>query len=299
MNLNEHYSVTRLVEDNLQKKLEKSLNPNIVSHVMSLLNKHKHSELVKYITKKALNPTNSSSQHLVHKKLEQLDAYKLDPMLFKQLMNIKGDGLVPGEILVSLLYGSWGSSDVVNIKGVGNTKIRYVRNITTSTEVTINDIPLYAGSELEKIITGVVRIIKETPDILSRCCSTKEAAFFVDNTVFEVENKKSDISHNSITIIGHILKNGDVIKEPKLLTNRMSLQRYIDTINDIINRSIIGVTNILLLGDKINNGRLLEGMYFLIPTEDIKYYTLSTISHHKNIKVSPFFSEQEFFEETI
>jgi len=308
MRFNDYFGLSILVETHIQKKLESNIRPNLVHDVMKILNDNPNSPLVQYIIKRTKNPNSVVPQNFKISQVGTLDSYKLDPDVFNKLIDVTAGDVGPGEILIALTAGKWiggtgGDTDVL-LDGIGNVEIKYLGPFAHSTNVPFGSGKqrLIDGTDFDVVTRSVAKIAKNNPSILKNNLEPAEVKHFIDDVIDQIFIFDENLSTNSLRIIGRLLrnaeKNGDTVFSSKGLT----FDRLKKSMETAIKEAVGDAEYLMFLGeqnDPTKEGAVLEGRYYIMPKDDVKYYMFYRIYKNSRIKIAPFSTEKEFHDKTI
>lgn len=306
MKFNDYANFGLLFESEVQKKLEVNIRPELAKQTMQVLDTNTGSELVKFIIKRALKGT--PGQKINIKKVGTLEGYKMDPDVFRQLMQIQAGDVGPGEVLLSLLIGQWsggtGGNYDITIDDIGPAEIKYLGPFAHSTNVPMGSAykKRIADTDFQKVIDKVGQLVKKDPNILKNKLEPGEIDHFLTNTLDQIFVYDENLSTQSLRLIGRLLRNSETQGSKDFSSRGITFKRLTNAMESAIKDGIGDAKYILFLGERSdpnNEGQVLEGQYYLMPKEDIKYYMFYRIYKNERIKIAPFATEREFFEKTI
>jgi hypothetical protein len=299
-------------QDALQGILQQTLNPNIVSQVMSILLSHQQSKLTQFILGRASDPEKNPPHKFEIKKLSTLEAYKLDPVVYDRLLHVVDNGIGPGEVLIALVGGTWKGGTQANydvlLPEIGKVEIKYLKPFAHSTNVPLGSShdKNVENTEFSKIVEEIGNIIRSTPQVLKGKLNPDEMDYFIRQTIDQIFNSDKNLSTNSIRLIARILRNAEKQNSKEFSQRGITFSKLTKSMNEAIHKALGDSPYLMFIGDRtIPSGNLLVpgkveyGQYYIMPKEDVKYYMLCRMYKHERIKIAPFSTEREFLEKTI
>ncbi len=214
----------------LQRVMNDKLRPKLAEEVMKLLKSYSSSPLSRYIIRRIHNPEMEESQKLKIRKLDDLQIYKKDKILYDALKDVKSGDIGPGEILIGITLGEWtggegGDYDIV-LPDIGKTEVKYLAPFAKSTNVPMGSAAKkrLVNTDIPEVLNIVAQVVRDNPKILKRYLTEDEMEYFIDETIDQLEGN-GNMSTNSLRLVGRILKSserqGDVaFRERKVTFDR-------------------------------------------------------------------------------
>ena len=285
-----------------------SIKPEFSNKRIKIFSDQSHSPLVKKIKQRLENPSLNLENYKINT-VSQLQSYNLDSTVFDLLLNIKDNGVGPGEILISLLSGKWiggtqKGNDVI-INGVGPVEVKYLDNFTSSCNVPMgsSENKNLENSRFLEFIYNFGKIIKSKPEYLKSSLSNIELDYFINNVLDQIYNPSKNLSTQSIRLIGKFLRNN---KNQELINKGYNFKTYVSFMEESLKNSVGESKYIFFLGNKneitddINNPSVQKGgMYYILPVEKLKYYMFYRIYKKTRVDIAPFQTEKDFFDKAL
>lgn len=313
MKFNEYEKIYEaLTQEALQAVLQKTLRPELVAQVMAILNANSQSPLVQFILGRAIDPTKNPPQQFVKRQVGTVQAYKLDPNVYKLLMEVKAGDVGPGEVLIALIGGTWkggtgGDYDVM-LPNVGQVEIKYLGPFAHSTNVPMGsaEAKRIVDTDFAKVIEEVGKLIKANPNVLKGRLQPAEINYFLSETIDQIFIWDENISTNSLRLIGRLLRNSEKSGAKDFSSKGITFARFTKAMEDALKSAVGSAPFIMFLGEKIERSddpmvpsTVHDGQYYIMPKEDMRYYMFYRIYKNERIKIAPFATEKEFFEKTV
>jgi hypothetical protein len=279
---------------------------------MAILAANQHSPLTKFIIGRATNPEAYPPQKFDVRKVGTIEACKLDPVVYDLLLNVTDNGVGPGEVLISLVAGTWkggnqGDYDVY-LPELGKVEVKYLNPFAHSTNVPLGSShkKIVANTDFEKIVGEIGSLIRSTPEILKGKLNPPEMDYFIRQTMDQIFNVERNLSTNSLRLIARLLRNCEKAGEKAFSSKGITFQKLSKAMEDAIHNAIGPAPYLMFIGDRTIAGpdvyspsTVNKGQYYIMPKSDVRYYMVYRMYKHERIKMAPFSTEREFFEKGI
>jgi hypothetical protein len=290
--------------NDLNDSLIKTFNfpPQINKKLLEIFKKYNSSPLYEKIKNKI--KLNKEIEKLKIYTISYFESYNLDRMLFSELLNVKENGVGPGEILISLLFGKWsgGTNNQYDclINNLGKCEVKYLGPFVASSHVPFGSAENknLLNGEFLNFLKSFYSFIKNNFHLLKGKLSSYGLNYFITKTFKELENGK--LTTKSIRLIATIFKQNI----PELISTNFTLKKYIELIEKSFMNSIGESSHVIFLGYKniitndINDpSQKRGGIYLVVPKDKIKYYMFYKMYDGYRMEISPLAKEEDFYKE--